>query len=80
MTTLNQNGPDFFRAQYLTIFIKNLLNQNSIFLAPLFKPSIAAFIAEDMVIECSTRDLQCFTKRMDIILAIELLQFKQPLF
>ena len=30
MATLNQNGPDFFCAQYLTIFIKNLLNQNSI--------------------------------------------------
>ena len=62
------------------IFIKYLLTQNTIFLTLLFKPSIATFITEGVVIECSERDLQCFVKCMDIVLAIKPLQFIQFLF
>ena len=68
MAMLDKYCADLFSTQHLAVLIKYLLNQNTIFLPPLFEPSVAPFISENVVIESPAGNIQSFTKCMDIIL------------
>ena len=71
MAMLDKYCADLFSTQHLAVLIKYLLNQNTIFLPPLFESSVAPFISENVVIESPAGNIQSFTKCMDIILAVQ---------
>ena len=70
MSSLSKNSADLFGAQHLTILIKHFTDQSAILLSSLFEPSIAPFIAEDVVIEGSAGDIHSFTKSVYVVLAV----------
>ena len=62
MASLNKNSADLFGTQHLTILIKYFTDQSAIFLSAFLEPSIAPLISENMVVESSSRDIQCLTR------------------
>lgn len=70
MTAFYKNGTNLFRTENLVVLVKDFLHNTAIFLTPLGKPSILAFISEDMVVKCAAVNIQRFAQCVNIILTI----------
>ena len=54
MTTFYKNGTNLFRAENLLVLVKDFLHNMAIFLTPLGKPSVLAFVSADMIVKSAT--------------------------
>ena len=74
MAAFLQNGADLFCTEYLIAIVINLLYFDSEFLPALLVQGLIPLVSVYVIIKCSAGNIQCFTKKVNAILAVQCFQ------